>query len=126
MNEQTVKLDGWTAYARPPENDDMKFHRQLLVEVIFGLYNQKKEKLKTMGFPSQPISLLEIWLEFQSRRAMLDSIKQWPWKWHEKRWIDRRVNEVACPKYAENGTVKIVSPKAMFYEPNPELFKVVP
>lgn len=93
MSEKTVKLSGWSRQERPEENDEIQFHRQLLIEIVYGLFYKKKKYLEKMGMPSQPVTLKEIWLEFCSRRQMLKSIKEWPWGWHEKRWVDRRVNE---------------------------------
>jgi len=115
-----VKTAGWTAQDRPPEDDDIKFHRQLIIEIVFGLYHAKKKKLEAMGFPPQGISLLEIWYEFQSRRATAAATKldnhhsAWPWKWHEKRWLDRRVNEASSTAYGES---KLFSIKAGYYAP---------
>lgn len=123
MSERTVKLGNWTPQSRPEENDEIKFHRQLLTEIVYGLYFKKKEHLAKMQMPPQPISLREIWLEFCSRRAMLDSIGEWKWHWHEKRFIDRRVNEISCPSYYPDGKVKVVSVKAGLYVPSPEIFK---
>ena len=123
MSEKTVKLSGWSPQARPAETDETKFHRQLLTEIVYGLYYKKKEHLAKMGMPPQPISLREIWLEFCSRRAMLDSIKEWKWSWHGKRYIDRRVNEISSIKYSENGIPKVVAVSAGLYTVNPEVFK---
>lgn len=122
MSEQTSKLAGWTPQGRPAEDDDMKFHRQMIVEIVFGLFFRKKEILAEMGMPSQPVSLLEIWREYRSRVTQLKAMKLWRCKEHGKRWLDRRVNECACPKYYENGVAKIVATTAGFYEPNPMLF----
>lgn len=132
MSERTLKLPGWKPQGRPKENEDMIFHRRFLTIIIFGLFNRKKEMLDKMGMPPQPISLREIYLEYESRREMYWSMKswifdgktyhRWPFKWHQKRWIDRRVNEIATPKYAEDGKPKIVAATAGFYEPSPELF----
>ena len=123
MSEKTVKLSNWAPQARPEEDTEMAAHRQLLKEIVYGLYYRKKEHLSKMGMPPQSISLREIWLEFCSRRAMLNSIKQWPWHWHEKRWIDRRVNEIATAKYSETGKPGVCAVTAGMYEPNMEMFK---
>lgn len=117
MSERTSKLSSWSPYARPAENDDTKFHRKMIREIVFGLFHQKKDMLAQMGMPSQPISLYEIWLEYQSRRGQLIAMKLWKFPRHSKRWLDRRVNECACPKYYENGTPKIVAVTAGLYEP---------
>jgi hypothetical protein len=118
----TLKLEGWTQQPEPPEDSDKKFHRQLLTEVVFGLFYRKKQKLKEKEMPPQPIHLREIWLEFQSRRQTLMEIDEWPHKIHSKRWIDRRVNEIASPKFAHGRTPMVVSASAGWYQPNPKLF----
>lgn len=131
MSGKTVKLNGWMPQPRPdPESDDTKFHRMMIIRIVFGLYHQKKQLLAEKGMPPQPISLREIWKEFQSRREMLVSIKEWPFPWHTKRWLDRRINECASmellkiqPELYENGKPKIVSSSAGLYEPSPQLFK---
>ena len=119
MSEKTAKLSGWIPQTRPEENDEIKAHRQMIIEIVYGLYYVKKQRLKTMSMPPQPISLGEIWAEFVSRRLSLKSTEEWRWYWHSKRYLDRRVNEAASPKYAENGMPKIVSAVAGMYEPNP-------
>ena len=120
----TEKRDGWQPQPRPdPDTDDMLFHRQLIVEIVFGLWYRKKEILSKMGMPPQPISLLEIWKEYQSRRQTLASIKKWQFPWHTKRWLDRRVNECACKDFYPNKIPKIVAATAGMYQPNPILFQ---
>ena len=116
----TVKLPGWQPQPRPPEDQDIKFHRQLLTEIVFGLFHRKKEILERKGMPSQPVSLREIWLEYLSRKETLKQTGEWSYKEHMKRWIDRRVNEIASPEYGENGVPKIVAATAGYYEPNPK------
>jgi len=123
MTEKTLKLEGWAPQAKPSEDNDMTFHRQLIVEIVYGLWFRKKEVLANMGMPPQPISLLEIYREYQSRIAMLQSIKKWKWTVHSKRWLDRRVNEVACPTYYPEGVPKVVARTSGKYEPNPQIFK---
>lgn len=118
MSEKTVKLPGWSPQARPEEDDEIKAHRQMIVEIVYGLYYIKRQRLGAMEMPPQPISLGEIWAEFVSRRLSLKSTKEWKWKWHSKRWLDRRVNEASSPKYSDNGIPKIVSARAGLYEPN--------
>ena len=130
MSQQTLKLGGWKPQAPPPEDGDVKFHRQLLVEIIYGLFYKKKKFLEGMSMPPQPISLEEIWEEFCSRRTMMQSIKDvehggtmWKWVWHSKRWVDRRVNETATPQFYPNGVPKVVATSAGLYQPNQVLFK---
>jgi hypothetical protein len=125
-SQKTLKAEGWSPQSPPAEDEDIWFHRQLLVEIIFGLYHSKKKWLEKMNMPAQPISLEEIWREFESRRSLIDHTKNsdgssfWTLKWHDKRWIDRRVNEVACPTFYTNGIPKIISISAGLYAPNLE------
>ena len=122
MSERTFKASGWRAQGRPSESGELKAYRQLIREVVFGVYLRKKEILASKGMPGQPVSLSEIYLEVRSRIAQLRSCGQWPYHVHGKRWLDRRVNECACPKYAEDGVPRIVSVSAGLYEPNRALF----
>lgn len=126
MSERTFKAAGWRAQGRPAESSKIKAYRQLIREVIFGVYFRKKEILAGMGFPAQPVSLREIYLEMRSRILQLRNCGQWPYHVHGKRWVDRRVNECACPKYYEDGIAKIVSITAGKYEPNQVLFAKKP
>jgi len=126
MSEKTLKLKGWMPTTKPQEDSDIQFHRKLIVQIVFGLWYRKKEILSKKGMPPQPISLIEIYREYQSRVEMLKSIGQWKYKIHGKRWLDRRVNEAACPKYYPDGVPKIVAATAGKYEPNPELFDKQP
>lgn len=125
MSGSTVKLDGWTPQRQPEENNGIKAYRQLIVNVVFSLYHRKKEILKSKQMPPQPIKLREIYLELQSRVTLLHSVGEWNFTRHGKRWIDRRVNEAASPKFYLNGVPKIVSARAGLYLPNPALFMKV-
>ena len=117
---ETKKLEGWAPQAQPPENDEIKAHRQMVVEIVYGLYWRKMQRLKSIGMPPQPVSLSEVWAEFVSRRLTLQSIKDWKWHQHEKRYLDRRVNEAACPNFYENRKPKIIAASAGIYLPNLE------
>ena len=123
MSEKTAKLEGWSPQARPEEDDEIKAHRQMIIEIVYGLYYIKRQRLGAMSMPPQPISLGEIWAEFVSRRLSLVSTKEWKWHWHSKRYLDRRVNEASSPKYSENGIPKIVSASAGYYCPNSAILK---
>ena len=125
MSGVTVKLAGWSPQIQPKENSEIKAYRQLIVNIVFGLWHRKKMILKTKQMPPQPISLGEIYLEVKSRIAILKSVKEWNFRTHGKRWIDRRVNETASPKFYKNRIPKIVAATAGKYQPNPELFMKV-
>ena len=122
MTGKTLKLRGWKPQSRPPEDDEIKAYRQLIVNVVFSLYNRKKELSVQRGMAAQPVSLSEIFREINSRTAALRSAGQWRFGFHGKRWLDRRVNEVACPKFYVDGVPKIVAASAGKYMPNPALF----
>ena len=122
MSGATVKLFGWNPQRQPEENEEIKAYRQLIVNVVFGLWHRKKNILETKQMPPQPITLREIYLEVKSRIAILKSVKEWNHKYHSKRWIDRRVNEAASPKFYTNSIPKIVAATAGKYQPNPKLF----
>lgn len=126
MSERTVKLPGWGPQCRPAEDSEVQAYRQLIVEVVFGAYHAKRELLAKMQMPPQPVSLAEIYLALKNRVLQLRRVRMWPYRKHGKRWVDRRVNEAATPKYYADGMPKIVATTAGMYEPNPQLFKPKP
>lgn len=123
MSEQTFKVFGWKAQGRPQDNRELEAYRQLIREAIFGIYREKKEILAQRQMPAQPVSLSEVFLEVRSRVARRQACGSWSYHVHGKRWIDRRVNEVATPKYYEDGVPRVVAVTAGLYEPNPLLFE---
>ncbi len=126
MSEATFKVSGWRSQGRPAESGELRAYRQLIRESIFAVYRRKKEILAGKGMPAQPVSLGEVYLEVRSRVAQLRSCGCWLYRVHGKRWLDRRVNECACPKYYEDGVPKVVSVSAGLYWPNPILFRWEP
>jgi hypothetical protein len=122
MSERTFKAEGWKAQARPEESAELQASRQLIREVVFSLARRKQEIMAPLQMLAQPVSLGEIYLEVRSRVAILQSCKRWPYHVHGKRWWDRRVNEVATPRYYEDGVPKIVAITAGLYAPNQLLF----
>lgn len=122
MSECTWKASGWRAQGRPQDNRELEAYRQVIREAIFGIYHEKKEILAEKQMPPQPVSLGEIFLEVRSRVLRRQKCGQWPYHVHGKRWVDRRVNEVACPKYYAGGVPKVVAVSAGLYEPNHVLF----
>jgi hypothetical protein len=122
MSECTWKASGWRAQGKPQDNRELEAYRGLIREVVFSVFREKKELLAQQGMPSQPVSLGEIYLEVRSRVAVRQRCGSWPYRVHGKRWLDRRVNECACPKYSEDGVPKVVAVTAGHYEPNPALF----
>ena len=123
MSERTFKAEGWMPQGKPKEGRELTESRQLIREVIFSLHRQKAEILAKMGMPAQPVSLSQIYLEICSRVAIKRSCHSWPYPMHEKRWWDRRVNEVSCKTYYPDGFPKVIAASAGLYMPNPVLFE---
>jgi len=138
---KTVKLEGYqsTAFPEDQPNDDLAFHNKLLTEIIFGLWNQKKQKLAERGWPPQPIHQKEIFREYKRRVEMYKDMdkqlklkghdKYWPSyaNVHEHNWIERRINYLCTEKYGpktKEGILKIVNATAGYYVVNPKLFEV--
>lgn len=71
-----------------------------------------------MCMPAQPVTLEEIYREYQSRVAQLKQMRLWKHKTHSKRWLDRRVNECATPKFYDDRIPKLVAVTAGHYAPN--------
>ena len=126
MSERTFKAPGWMPQSKPVEGQELIASRQLIREVIFSLYRQKRDLLAGMQMPAQPVSLSEIYLEICSRVQILRHCGRWSFPFHEKRWWDRRVNESACSKYYVDGLSKIVAVTAGLYAPSPKLFEKKP
>ena len=120
--EATVKLGNWRPHSKPP-NDECAALRELVVQAVFGCYYEKKQLLAEMGKPPQPVSLDEIYLRVQVKVDQKQRIGKWRYGWTSKRTVDRRVNEAATKKYAENGVPKIVAITSGFYRPNPALLE---
>ena len=141
MSNNTLKIRDDNQYSnRPIEGPEVRWWREWLVKVIFGLWNEKKEKLAPMGFPPRGISQREICREVDRRIAWLKEENLWgkttehPYSTgcnpdHNHNWIERRVNECAKndvgPK-TSGGILKVVcvSSRKGLYEPNTELFKM--
>ncbi len=121
-----MKSPFWQPQTKPSEGPELTASRQLIVEVIFGLYYEKKQLLEKTGMPAQPIRLDEIFKRIESRVQILRACHQWRFPLHEKRWWDRRVNEAAEPKFYPDGVPKVRAATAGWYEPNPLLFEKKP
>lgn len=122
MSQKTLKLEGYQAVGRPKEDEDIKWWRQWLVEIVYGLYHEKMKLLAKMGFPPRPIHQKEIFKEVQRRISMMKDENIWRHKAHGHNWVERRINECATEELGpkENGKVKVVNTTGGFYEPNPE------
>ena len=109
----TVKLASWKPTGPPPKQESLDH-----IKLITGFVKAKYKKRR------QPIGLLQIYLEYKS--VVLDETgqvrKSWPWAVHGKRWLDRRVNEAADPRFYENCVPEIVAATSGCYVPNPALY----
>jgi len=112
---------------RPGEDDDMKWWRQWLVEITYGLWSEKKTLMAEMGFPAKPVTQQEIFREVTRRVAMMKGEQIWFHKCHEHNWVERRVNECVTEEFGpkdENGNLKLVRTAGdNLYEPNPAIFQ---
>lgn len=135
---KTVKLPGYenTIFPEATPNSDLEFHMKLLTQIIFGLWNQKKNELAKHGWPPQAIHQNEIYAEYKARVQRYKTMDEklglrkdrfWPIyaKVHTHNWIERRVNYLATEKFGpkQNGILKIVNVTKGEYAPNPQLFK---
>jgi hypothetical protein len=141
MSQQTFKLQGYQPKAFPEQepNNDLIFHNKLLLEIIFGLWSQKKQELAKRGWPPQPIHQNEIFAEYKARvqryknmdaeLQLKDDERFWPSyaKVYGHNWVERRVNYLATPAYGpkKEGVLMVVNVTAGKYMPNLKLFKRV-
>lgn len=135
---KTFKLKGYKPKIFPEEepDKDLAFHNKLLLEIIFGLWNQKKQELAQRGWLPQPIHQKEIFAEYKARvqrykdmdkeLGLTGDDRYWPVyaKVHDHNWVERRVNYLATPAYGpkKDGVLMIVNTTSGKYEPNPKLF----
>lgn len=134
LSQKTLKLEGYKPTARPEENGEVKWWRQFLVEIIWGLWFEKKRLLAEMGFPPRPVHQNEIYKEKCRRLFMLKSERVWGTtkrfphsEDHSHNWIERRVNECATEEFGprnSDGLLKVVNSSAGLYEPNPAIFSI--
>lgn len=86
----SLKLASWKPHA-PPSKKESLDHIRLISNFVKAKYKKARA----------PIGLLQIYLEYKN--VILDENgevqKSWPWGIHGKRWLDRRVNEAADPKF---------------------------
>lgn len=119
-------LASYEHIGRPFEDEEIKWWRQWLVEIIYGLWNEKNKALSEVGFPSRPIRQQEIYREVTRRVFMLKGEGLWNHKEHGHNWVERRVNELVTEEFGpknEHGILKVVRIAGdNLYEPNPKLF----
>ena len=118
LSGATQKLECWKPQGIPATSEECHAYREIIKQVVFAKWNTKHE----------PIDLTGIYREV--KKIIQERIKEqiWPNTFTQfcrsKRFIDRRVNELACPLFAENGIIKIVAVSAGIYESNPVLFEL--
>lgn len=127
-SEKTSKKEGWTAQGGPEQGSETQAYRDLIGEAVETLYAVNKALYTRMGYTgvAQPVSLMEIYRAVQNKIDALKRLESlqhkkgqlWPHSYHGKRWLDRRINEAACPKYYQDAIPRIVAATAGFYEPN--------
>lgn len=89
------------------------------------MYASNKLMYEKMGWMGKaPVGLAEIYRAVQNK---IDALKRlgslqhkslWPYPYRSKRYVDRRVNEAASPKFYADGKPKIIAVTAGNYEPN--------
>ncbi len=125
----THKLDTWKPQTKPDE--ECHAYRELVKQVVFAKWGRRHE----------PITLEAIYSGFRDDHESVKGVKalvedriregMWPFPAYprrvfcrSKRFVDRRVNEVASDKFAGEGLVKVVAVSSGIYAPNPELFEL--
>jgi len=113
---QTQKLSTWQPQNIPMSEDECEQYRVLIRQSIFASWRNK----------SRASTLQEIYLDVVCRVRELIETGDWNLDFAQyprsKRTIDRRVNEVASPKFYPHGIVMVVAVSSGIYCPNPELF----
>ncbi len=116
MSGLTVKLMTWAPQSIPGDEFELKAYRELCKQAVFSVWNQEH----------RPTNLKEIFNYVYHYVKEAIENNEWPYAKfvRSKRYVDRRVNEVASTLYSENGIVKIVSVTAGIYQPSPQLFEL--
>ena len=106
-----LKLHGYHPQA-PPNPEQATHVRTLCINAVYGLH-----------YCHKPITLRNIFLRVKDVIREMRGMGVWPYpRWEpSKRYVDRRVNEAADPRFAEDGVPKVVCVTAGVYAVNPEL-----
>jgi len=128
QTQLTVKLPGYRPVGPPPEDDDTKWWRNFLAQIVFGIWSEKKEQYEKRGwsYAKPKVHQDEIIAEALRRVKSLKDAGVWDHKEHKYNWIDRRIEEAASEKFGprnDAGILKIVNTTGGYSEPNPELFE---
>ena len=117
----TLKLKGWKPHPPPREGEETQAYRSLIVEAVRIIYEHNRQIYAQMGFPPRPVTLGEIYQAVTRKARALKRAGKWPYPIRGKRWVDRRVNEAACPDFYPDRIPRIVAASAGRYIPNPAL-----
>lgn len=116
------KITTWRFRSKPQEFREREAYRQLMREVVFGLFFQKRELLAQRRMQSQPVSIHEIFAEVKERIKLKQGCGKWPYPVRSERWMRIRLDECTNPEFYDDGVPKLVAVAGKF-EPNPALFK---
>ncbi len=121
---KTLKGENWHIFdGMPKDPKELAAYYDVIRQVIFSKYMERKKLQNAKGVPAGPIYLQDIFEGVLNRINDLRSAEEFPYAYHVKRWVDRRVNEVACPKTYKVGEIpRIICATAGFYQPNPLCF----
>jgi hypothetical protein len=102
-------------YERDPAPGYDGHIRDLVVSVVFGIWNEQK----------RPASLAEIYQGVRVKIAREQEDQTWPKIWFNpsKRTVDRRTNETARPEFYLEGPPPCICIRAGHYQSNPALFE---
>lgn len=112
MSGRTVKAVGWQPQ-QPPSAEECAAMHPIIVEAVYGLFNESKEPLQVFA-----CHIDEIYRRCQLRVRELRDSGQWSYPYRGRETWKRRMQEAA---YEEHGA-KIINVKAGFYRPNPKMF----
>ena len=121
QESQRIKEAASKGYAKTPdyERDPAPGYdghiRDLIVSVVFGVWNEYKRSA----------SLAEIYQGVREKIAREQEDSTWPrvWLTPSKRTVDRRCNETARPEFYPEGPPPCICVKAGHYQSNPALFE---
>jgi hypothetical protein len=115
LSGATAKLPTWRPQGIPGDEFELKDYREIVKQAVFSKWNTKH----------RATDLAEIHAYVSKHVRERIALREWPHAQfvRSKRYIDRRVNEVASQLYAEKGSApKIVAVTSGIYCPNPALF----
>lgn len=116
LSGATAKLPTWQRQEIPSTPYELAAYREIAKRAVF----------KVWSTGHRPTNLAEIYAFTAKYVGEQIAIRQWPHAKfvRSKQYVDRRVNEIASPEFAEDGVIKIVAVRAGIYQPNPALFEL--